>query len=990
MIERRTQLFFYAILVQTKEPFFMSAVVFTHQELVQVAKLTASDQARIQECRHPHTCLGFAYQLAFVRLTNRFPTQEPFEVVDEVVAYVSVQLALPAAAIEVYAQQRRTIIHHQQDIGTYLHLRRFEESEITLLEGFLFEAACRLEQTGPLLVQAKAFLKENRILFPADDTLRRLIVRQRQQAREHIYARITTSLSHRLQEKLDALLVAGDNRLTTFQALKQPPGRPSPAAMLRLADKLERIRATEILVLDLTWLNNNYQRSLARYAHRCSADRVRDLTLEHRYAVLVCFLWQVYRDTIDYMVDMHDKLMTGVYNRAQEEMDEQTRKRQAVLQTSLRAYRAVSTILLDDTIAADAIRAMFFDQVSRAEVAHQLAEIETWLTGKYSHVLNLVVQRFSYLRQFAPALLQQLDFRLEEGAQSPILAAIHLLRDLNQENRRRLPDDAPVDFIPQRLRTLVEQNGEVDKHVWECVLLTTLRDELKAGNLFVEQSKRFGRFDDFFIADEQWSSLRTGFFQRAGLPVNAAAVPAYLTDRLNQAYDRFLALLPENTYASVNEAGWQLTADPSEKLDVAGEQRLAALKEWLSGQLREIKLPELLIEVDNDLHFTRHFMPPLPPDQREAEQVCLVLATLMAHGCNVGPYTMARLTQGITYRQIKEVTDWQLTEEAQQQALAQLVNAISHLDVTQTWGEGKTASSDGQRFRLKRQVLQRTYSHRFQDYALEFYSFIADNYAPFYSTVIECTDRDAAYVLDGLLYNESDLALEEHYTDTHGYTEINFAAFALLGRRFAPRIRGLHKQRIYRIDRTKNYGSLRPLVDRSDRTIHLDWIGEQWDRMGQFYASLESGHTTASTALKRLASYNGKNHFYRANRELGRVLKTEYILHFMSDPPTRQRVRRGLLKGEEMHALARQVAYGKQGALTTRELEGQRNTSNCLTLIMACIIYWQAKELNRVILEGDPEKAGIDLSLLEHTSPIGWHNIILYGEYVLNRSLVRT
>ena len=41
----------------------------------------------------------------------------------------------------------------------------------------------------------------------------------------------------------------------------------------------------------------------------------------------------------------------------------------------------------------------------------------------------------------------------------------------------------------------------------------------------------------------------------------------------------------------------------------------------------------------------------------------------------------------------------------------------------------------------------------------------ADNYAPFYSIPIECTDRDAAYVLDGLLYNESDLAIEEHYTE---------------------------------------------------------------------------------------------------------------------------------------------------------------------------------------------------------------------------------
>ena len=52
-------------------------------------------------------------------------------------------------------------------------------------------------------------------------------------------------------------------------------------------------------------------------------------------------------------------------------------------------------------------------------------------------------------------------------------------------------------------------------------------------------------------------------------------------------------------------------------------------------------------------------------------------------------------------------------------------------------------------------------------------------------------------MLDGVLYHESDLDLEEHYTDTHGYTEINFAAFGMVGMRFCPRIRSLHRQRIY-------------------------------------------------------------------------------------------------------------------------------------------------------------------------------------------------
>jgi len=85
------------------------------------------------------------------------------------------------------------------------------------------------------------------------------------------------------------------------------------------------------------------------------------------------------------------------------------------------------------------------------------------------------------------------------------------------------------------------------------------------------------------------------------------------------------------------------------------------------------------------------------------------------------------------------------------------------------------------------------------------------------------------------------------------------------GRRFAPRIRGLQHQRIYGIDPDGEYAPVKMLVGRHDRTIHLEWICDQWDRMDQFFASLEGGHYTASTALTRLVGYSDKNHFYRAN-----------------------------------------------------------------------------------------------------------------------------
>ena len=317
------------------------------------------------------------------------------------------------------------------------------------------------------------------------------------------------------------------------------------------------------------------------------------------------------------------------------------------------------------------------------------------------------------------------------------------------------------------------------------------------------------------------------------------------------------------------------------------------------------------------------------------------------------------------------------------------MHAISRLDTTIYWGEGRTSASDGQRFALPRRVLQQTYSTCFSDFALEFYTFLADNYAPFHSMPVECTDRDAAFVLDGLLYNESDLEIEEHYTDTHGYTELNFAAFAMLGRRFCPRIKGVKHQHIYRIDATMDYGQLAHIVGRADRTIDPQTVVDHWDRMGQFYASLESGHTTASVALQRLVSCTAKNHFYRANRDLGRIFKTEFLLSYLSEPRLRARIRRGLLKVEQLHALARDIYYGRRGRINARELHEQMNSCSCLTLLLACVVYWQAKEISRVLKMGIPEGEDINISLLEHVSPIEWENVILYGQYVLNPDDIR-
>lgn len=961
---------------------------YTQEQLVNVAHFSNKDIELVGKCRRQYNRIGFGYQLAFVRILNRFPINQPFEIFEDILTYTSVQLSIPKENISSYSGRRQTIDEHRQRIREYLGLQRFDDEILPSVKQFIFKEAFRLDQMNALLARVYLFLKENEILKPSEDTIRRLIVNQRQEARNHIYSKISSSLSTELTNRLDNMIVSNNGRPSTFHYLKMPPGRPSPSSIVKLTDKLEQIRETGTLDLDLSWLNNNFQRSLTIYAKRSDANRLREIDPGRRYAILTCFLVQLHLDTVDQMVDMYDKLINKIYNHAQRDVDNHHKSQRKKIRESLKTFSTITELILDDSISDETLRQIMFSEIGRELILSQKEAVSEWLTGKHSHTFNLVKNRFSYIRQFSPSLLKNIDLQFEGNSGSSLKSAVNILRSLNADNKRKLPETVPVDFIPKKIRHLIEPNGKIEKSAWECALLTAVRDEIKTGNISIANSKRFGRLDDFFIPANSWRERRDIFFKRAGLPSDPDNVKSYLTERLNRAYDSFLEKLPGNTYANVTEDGWHLSTDSTEHLNDESKKGLNRLKDWLSHHMRLVKLPELLIEVDNELRFSRYFMTTNQQEDPQTDDVCAVLTTIMAHGCNIGPYTMAQLVSNVSYKRIKNITDWMLSEETQRGALANIVNAISQLDITQTWGQGRTSSSDGQRFSMRRKVLQQTYSPKFNDFALEFYSFVADNYAPFYSLPIECTDRDAPYVLDGLLYNESDLPLEEHYTDTHGYTENNFAAFAMLGRTFSPRIRGLHKQRIYRISSDRDYRALTPLVNRSDRTIHMDWIIDQWDRLGHFYASFESGHTTASTAMKRLNGYTGKNHFYRANRELGRIFKTEHILKYMSDKTLRQRIRQGLLKGEQIHALARDLNYGKRGRISTADLREQKNSCSCMTLILASIIYWQAREINRVVMECDPEGNGINLQLMQHISPITWDNVILYGEYLLDQNLI--
>src|SRR3954467_6430298 len=153
----------------------MTPLSFSRRQMIREASLTEADLAQIARCRRVHNRLGFAYQIGFVRLFSRFPGQQPLEICDELLGFVAMQLNADVTSLDGYAARQHTVSDHQTRIRDYLNLVVFDHEQAEALGRFVFEESCRLEQTAPLLARAREFLKQRRVLFPAESALLRLV-----------------------------------------------------------------------------------------------------------------------------------------------------------------------------------------------------------------------------------------------------------------------------------------------------------------------------------------------------------------------------------------------------------------------------------------------------------------------------------------------------------------------------------------------------------------------------------------------------------------------------------------------------------------------------------------------------------------------------------------------------------------------------------------------------------------------------------------------
>lgn len=538
-------------------------------------------------------------------------------------------------------------------------------------------------------------------------------------------------------------------------------------------------------------------------------------------------------------------------------------------------------------------------------------------------------------------------------------------------------------WLPSTWRKLViseRADGQVvaiNRRYFELAVLYAIRDELKSGDLFIQHGERYDDYREQLVDDDTLNRELAQYGEVTGVETDSRAFTESLKAALLETAEEVDAEFPENAYAEIVDGRLILKKPPASEPPPG----IRAIDQLITEHMENISIVDVLIDTERWLQLHKLFRPLMGTESRIEELRPRVISTLFCYGCNLGPTQTARSIRGMSRKQIAWLNIKYVTEEVLEKAIVKVINAYNKFELPGYWGSGKHASADGTKWNLYEQNLISEHHIRYGGYGGIGYYHVSDKFIALFSHFISCGTYEGTHILDGLMTNTSDIRPDTIHGDTQAQSYTVFALSHLLGIKLMPRIRGIKDLVFHRPDSTKKFTHIDRLF--SD-DINWQMIETHLPDMLRVAVSIKLGKISASAILRRLGTYSRKNKLYFAFKELGKVVRTIFLLKYVGDVELRRLIHAETNKSEQFNGFAKKLFFGGEGEIAENLRHEQRKVIKYNHLIANMVILHNVVGMSRVLKQLQAEGALINQEVLAGLAPYRLEHINRFGDYVLD------
>jgi hypothetical protein len=542
--------------------------------------------------------------------------------------------------------------------------------------------------------------------LPAFSALDRLVQRVRTLVHARLFELVLGRISNDDQHLLDGLLHAEPPQRSMFDALKQPPPRPSLSHLDKLVNHLRWLEIFGDKSELLAGLTPAKIRHFAAEAQVLDAAELKDTTSPKRYTLLLCLIRRAQIQARDDLAEMFLKRIARFHVQAQQELELIRARHRALTEELIDTLADMLRIVEANPSDAELGRQVKSTVAQHGEVAELLAGCDAIAAYSGDNHLPLLWRFYRSHRAVLFRLAHTVAFDATTTDRA-LLEALQVLLAHEDANGDWLPADVEVDLSfasEQWQRTIlarVDRRRRIARRHFEVCVFSNLATGLKSGDIAIRGSDAYADYREQLLPWSDCEPAVVDYCSQLNIPSDAHEFVAGLRGWLAETAERVDTAFSSNADVGINARGEPVLKRRPRPSPSASAQALEAA---LLDRMPERSLLDILANVNFWTQWVRHFGPLSGSEPKLADPTQRYILTAFTFGCNLGPTQAARHLKGLaTAHELSFTNRRHVSVDQLDGAIKDLINAYHRCDLPKVWGSGTSAAAEWDQIRPGRE-----------------------------------------------------------------------------------------------------------------------------------------------------------------------------------------------------------------------------------------------------------------------------------------------